>query len=110
MPLKDDPRITKGLARLKAKGLKVAFEELETDKWAVIAIDILSIINYIKRAIEKEIFYPNMYVFIDLDSKMIEIHVWRGSTPNKVKELMKIAKEKEELLKEYIKLRQGVTT
>jgi hypothetical protein len=41
---------------------------------------------------------------------MIEIHVWRGSTPDKVKELMRIAKEKEELLKEYVKLKQGVTT
>ena len=110
MPLKDDPRIVKGLARLRAKGLRVAFEELETDKWAVIAIDILSIINYIKRTIEKEIFYPNMYVYVDLDSKMIEIHAWRGNTPEKVKELMRISREKEELLKEYIKLKQGVTT
>jgi len=108
--LKDDPRITKGLARLRAKGLRVAFEELEVDKWAVIGIDILSIINYIKRTIEKEIFYPNMYVYVDLDSKMIEIHVWRGNTPEKVKELMRISKEKEELLKDYIKLKQGVTT
>ena len=110
MPLKDDARIVKGLARLRAKGLRVAFEELDVDKWAVIGIDILSIINYIKRTIEKEIFYPNMYVYVDLDSKMIEIHVWRGSTPEKVKELMRIAKEKEELLKDYVKLRQGVKT
>jgi hypothetical protein len=110
MPLKDDARIVKGLARLRAKGLKVAFEELETDKWAIIAIDILSIINYIKRTIEKEIFYPNMYVYVDLESKIIEIHVWRGSVPQKVRELMLTEKQREELLKEYAKLKQGVTT
>ena len=108
--MKDDPRIVKGLARLRAKGLKVAFEELEIDRWAVIAIDITSIVNYIKRTIEKEIFYSNMYVYVDLEDKIIEIHVWRGSTPQKVRELMLTEKQREELLREYAKLKQGVTT
>ena len=105
MPLKDDPRIIKGIARLRAMGFKVVFDELEEDKWGVLAIDIVSVINYIKRRLDESVKYPNMFVFIDWDSKIIEIHVWRGSTPPKVKELMIIAKEKEELLKEYQKIK-----
>jgi len=106
MTLKDNPVIQKGIRRLRAKGLKVAFEEIEEDKWGVIVIDILSIINYIKRVVEAEVRFPNMFVYIDLDSKMMEIHMWRGLIPEKVKELMRIAREKEELLKELDKVRK----
>jgi len=108
MSLKDDPRIIKGIARLRAMGFKVVFDELEEDKWGVLVIDIVSVINYIKRRLDESVKYPNMFVFIDWDSKIIEIHVWRGSTPEKVKELMIIAREKEELLKEYQKIKSEI--
>lgn len=105
MPLKDDPRIVKGIARLRAMGFKVVFDELEVDKWGVLAIDIVSVINYIKRRLNESVKYPSMFVFIDWDSRIIEIHVWRGTIPEKVRELMNIAREKEELLKEYQKIK-----
>ena len=105
MALKDNPVIQKGIRRLRAKGLKVAFEEVEEDRWGVIAIDILSIVNYIKRVIESEMRFPNMFVYIDLDSKTMEIHVWRGTAPEKIRELMRVAREKEELLKELERVR-----
>ena len=105
MPLKDDPRVVKGINRLRAMGFRVVFDELEEDTWGVLAIDVKSVIEYIKKRLYENVKYPNMYVFIDWDNRIIEIHVWRGSTPPKVKELMIIAREKEELLKEYQKIK-----
>jgi len=105
MPLKDDPRIVKGVNRLRAMGFRVVFDELEEDTWGVLAIDVKSVIEYIRKRLYENVKYPNMYVFIDWDNRIIEIHVWRGSTPSKVKELMKMSKEKEELYKEFEKLK-----
>lgn len=101
--IKDNPVIQKGIRRLRNMGLKVVFEEVVEDRHAVMAIDIDSILRYIKRVVMREVRFPNMYVSIDYTNKMIEIHLWKGETPEIVRDL----KSRESLISEYEAIKDG---
>jgi len=80
-----DPRIQASLRRLKAMGLKVATDLIDTDT-AVIAVDMDSVEKYIERTLYSSITYPNKYIYLEPKTRTLLVFISRSSS--KIKEIM----------------------
>lgn len=76
----DNPAIAKSLRRLRNMGLKCTVEQIN-DNWIFIVCTEESIINTIKRIVDKNIGYSKHYVEYDKRTGMLIIHFWRGEKP-----------------------------
>jgi len=84
-PLQLNDQVEASIRRLKAMGLKVQLIPMTND-WVVIAIDYMSILNYIRRAVTKAISYPKHFILLDDELKLLEVHLWRGDMPYQLME------------------------
>jgi len=80
-----DPRIQASLRRLKAMGLSVATEMIDSDT-AVIAIDMDSVEKYIERTLYSSITYPNKYIYLEPRTRTLLVFISRSA--NRIKEIM----------------------
>lgn len=78
--LSDHPAIAKSLRRLRAMGLKCTVDEINNN-WIFIACTEESIIETIKRIVDRQISYPNHYVEHDNQTGMLVVHFWKGQKP-----------------------------
>ena len=72
--------VAKSLRRLQAMGLKCTVEQINND-WIFVACTEESIIDTIKRIVDKSITYPKHHVVYDKSTGMLVIHFWRGDRP-----------------------------
>ena len=86
MVLSQNPVIQKSLRRLRNLGLKVYITDVSEDE-CVIVVDGESIIEAVKRLMNKAITYQKFYIYFDRDSRTLVTFFWKGETPAKVKSL-----------------------
>jgi hypothetical protein len=84
-PILQDPRIQASLRRLRAMGLKVATDLIDSDT-AVIAIDMDSVEKYIERTLYASITYPNKYVYFEPRTRTLLVFISRSAS--KIREIM----------------------
>jgi len=61
-------------------GLNLAIEEIGEDV-AMIAIDILSVLQFLKKRISEQMTYKKFYIEIDFDEGLFNVYLWRGEVP-----------------------------
>ncbi|OYT55248.1 MAG: hypothetical protein B6U76_06570 [Desulfurococcales archaeon ex4484_217_2] len=76
MNVLQDARVQKGIRRLRAMGLKVHLH-FKSENEGYVFIDMLSVIQYIIRTIDKNLKYPKRRIYYDRDLNVIAIHVWK---------------------------------
>ena len=91
-----DPRIQASLRRLKAMGLKVATDLIDTDT-AVIAVDMDSVEKYIERTLYSSITYPNKYIYLEPKTRTLLVFISRSSS--RIREIMSKYPRGEEVFK-----------
>jgi hypothetical protein len=95
-PVLQDPRIQASLRRLKAMGLKVATDLLDSDT-AVIAVDMDSVEKYIERTLYSSITYPNKYIYFEPRTRTLLVFISRSAS--RIKEIMSRYPRREEVFK-----------
>jgi hypothetical protein len=95
-PVLQDPRVQASLRRLKAMGLKVATEMVDSDT-AVIAIDMDSVERYIERTLYSNITYPNKYIYLEPRTRTLLVFISRSAS--RIKEIMARYPRSEEVFK-----------
>lgn len=89
-----DKSVQQSINNLRRMGLRVVVEELD-DNVVLVAVDIESIIDVIRRKIEKSMTYSKFKIVYDREEELLGIYLWRREMPQWLREELK---EKEETL------------
>jgi hypothetical protein len=87
--LENDPRIIKSINALRGLGLKVHLEKV-TDDWLYVAIDQNSIINTVKKLMERNIRWTQYLIMKEPETGFLVVHFWRGDMPSQLRMKLKI--------------------
>jgi hypothetical protein len=87
--LENDPRIIKSINSLRGLGLKVHLEKVNDD-WLYVAIDQNSIINTVKKLMERNIRWTQYLIMRDNETGYLVVHFWRGDIPLQLRMKLKI--------------------
>jgi hypothetical protein len=87
--LENDPKIIKSLNALRGLGLKIHLEKMNDD-WIYVAIDENSIINTVKKLMERNIRWTQYLILRDNETGYLTIHFWRGDLPLQLRMKIKI--------------------
>ena len=103
--LLQDHRVQASLRRLKAMGLKIETDLLDTDT-VVIAVDMESVEKYIERTLYANITYPNKYVYLEPNTRTLLIFLSRSTS--RIKEIsQKYRHEEDKLMEQLAKTQKG---
>jgi hypothetical protein len=87
--LENDPKIIKSINALRGLGLKVHLEKVNDD-WLYVAIDENSIINTVKKLMERNIRWTQYLILRDPETGYLVVHFWRGDLPLQLKMKLRI--------------------
>ncbi len=86
MSVKDDPRVIASINRLRHLGLSVIVDN-PNPNLVVILIDNESLVKTIKNMIAKSVSYPKYFIYLDKETNVMGLYIWKGEKPKIVQEL-----------------------
>ena len=78
--LVDKKEVRRSLVNLQKLGFKVALEEISHDV-AMLAIDVESMLEFLRKTVSSKMSYRKFWIEIDLDNRLFIVYMWRGEMP-----------------------------